>query len=86
MYSHPVQVLGVAQDDDSLNYAALGFGGRLVVTFDEVLFNGTGYDVWVVETSPAGDERETARVSASQDGVTWFVLGEGTAFRNISRE
>jgi RHS repeat-associated protein len=78
LYSNPLQVLGTAQDDETLNYASLGFGGSLVVSFGGDLYNTEGSDVWLLESSPAGDTRERVRVLASQDGVIWNLLGESS--------
>ncbi len=75
------KALGLAQDNDTINFVALGFGGSLTVSFDGRLINNEGNDVRIVETSygsPACDAYpEYARVYASQDGNTWTEIGFG---------
>ena len=46
--------LGAAQYDDTINFVSLGFGGELVLEFDNYIINGPGGDVSVVETSYGG--------------------------------
>ena len=73
------QALGIAENDDTFNFVSLGFGGEIVLRFDEIIVNGSGDDIEVVETgfgNPSDEEYpETAEVYASQDGETWEFLG-----------
>lgn len=78
--SDPNQALGSAQDDDNgLNFVSLGFGGELIVEFDEDIVNTPGLDIRVSETSPTSPTcnqyPEMVRVYASQDGENWSDLG-----------
>jgi uncharacterized cupredoxin-like copper-binding protein len=82
--SNPDLAEGFAQNNDTLNFFTLGFGGYAVIEFNPaqgVVFNGPGNDVRIVETSfgdfddPWTDYPESVKVEASQDGVTWVVIG-----------
>lgn len=77
--SNPNSALGVAQNNDTINFVALGFGGELVLEFTNTIVNGAGNDVRVVETSfgniAYANYPESADVFASQDGSSWQKLG-----------
>ena len=79
----PSRALGEAQFDDSLNFVSLGLGGSLVLEFDNIIYNGFGADLEIIETSPKnlnGDNcLETVGVWASPTGATdsWQYLGSG---------
>ena len=47
----PANALGVPQNNNTINFVSLGFGGSLVVKFDYVIFDAPGVDVQMVETS-----------------------------------
>jgi hypothetical protein len=77
----PESALGAAQNNNTINFVSLGFGGSLVVKFDYVIFNNpAANDIRVVETSfgnPAcGSYPERALVEGSLDNVNWTSFGE----------
>ena len=78
--SDPTQALGERQDDDTLNFVSLGFGGELILGFDPNLLIGNepGDDFVVVETSygspSCGSRPEYITVSVSQDFETWYTF------------
>lgn len=74
------RALGMAQNDQSLNHVALGFGGSITLGFgSNFLLNGEGNDVRIFESSGWNDtfahNPEQAAVYASQDGIAWVLLG-----------
>ena len=77
--------LGNPQYNDAqnapINFLSLGFGGELVVKFPGAVANGSGNDIRIVETSfgnpSCANYKERIRVSVSQDGTTYSVIGEG---------
>jgi len=75
------QALGTPEDDDTENFVSLGFGGELIVDFGQAVFNESGTDIQVYETSYNDHDRpwsgypEQAEVYGSQDGQTWTLLG-----------
>ena len=75
----PAKALGVPQNNDTINFVSLGFGGSLIVKFDNRIFNGEGNDLFVKETSygnpTCSGYPEYVEVSASQDGENFVVLG-----------
>ncbi len=77
------KALGPAQYNDTLNFVSLGFGGSLVLKFDNYIINGAGNDIEVVETSYGSPSctqyPEKVHVFASQTGAdgTWEDLGIG---------
>ena len=77
--SDPGQALGVAENNDTINFYSLGMGGELVVRFDNTIWNETGADIEVFETSfgsPSCDAYpEYVQVFASQNGTDWTELG-----------
>ena len=82
-------VYGSPQDSDiqtapsNYNFVALGFGGEITVKFANPIHNGTGDDIYVVETTFGNNAQNCARYPekirafASQDGCNWIYLGEG---------
>jgi hypothetical protein len=79
--SIPANALGVAQNNNTINFVALGFGGSLVVKFDYVIFNNpAATDIKVVETSfgnpSCASYPERAMVEGSLDNVNWTSFGE----------
>ncbi len=81
--TNPVNALGPAQDDETLNFVSLGFNGELILKFDNLIINGSGNDIEVVETTYGSpdcqDYSEKVRLYASQTGQdgTWQDLGIG---------
>lgn len=79
--SDPTNMLGEAQNDDTINYFSLGFGGNVVLYFNNYIVNKPGNDVeiFVTETSygspSCASYPEKVTVEASQDGSTWTPLG-----------
>ena len=77
------EALGVAENDDTVNFVSLGIGGTLVLSFDNLIENGAGDDIAVTETSYGSPSCEAyperVRVFASQTGDTddWTELGTG---------
>jgi hypothetical protein len=71
--------LGVPQNNDTYNFATLGFGGSIILGYDFVVFNLPGNDIKVIETSFGGVNcsryPEHARVEASKDLLSWTDLG-----------
>lgn len=61
-------------------FYSLGFGGSLVLKFDNPLANG----VVVVESTNPGYPNEKASVQLSNDGVTWVNAGQVTQSGTVS--
>jgi hypothetical protein len=78
--NNPANALGTPQNNNTINFTALGFGGTVVAKFDFVVFNQNGNDLRVTETSfgnpSCNNYPEKARVSVSMDNVNWTELGE----------
>jgi len=70
--SNPTAALGVAEATivDG-NFFSLGFGGNIVLGFD----NGISAGAVVVESTNPGYPIETAKVEMSEDGTTWVLAG-----------
>lgn len=77
--SHPAEALGAAERNDTLNFVSLGIGGEIVFKFDNIIYNGPGDDLEIVETSYGNPScegyTEVASVYASHDGINWTNLG-----------
>jgi len=78
----PGNALGVAQNNNTVNFVSLGFGGSLVVKFDYVIFNNpAATDIKVVETSfgnpscASYPERAIVEGSLFENGP-WTSFGE----------
>jgi len=75
------KALGVDTDTDNapINFVSLGFGGDIVLGFDNYILDGAGNDIHVIETSygnpSASSYPEEVEVLASQNGFTWTSLG-----------
>ncbi len=78
------KALGEETDTDAppINYVSLGFGGDIVLGFNNYIIDGTGADIHVIETSydnpPASSYPEKIEVLASQNGSSWVSLGTQT--------
>ena len=70
--------LGVPQNSNNVNFVSLGFGGKLEVKFDYVVFDAAGADIQLVETSygnpSCASYPEKAQVEGSLDGNNWIML------------
>ena len=79
----PGKALGAPQNDQSMNFVSLGFGGDITLKFAAPIANGEGDDLKVTEStfgSSSGNcERypEKIQMFASQDGCNFVYLGEG---------
>lgn len=77
--SNPNKALGVAENNDTINFVSLGVGGELVLAFDNFIENKAGDDIEIIETSynnpSCASYPEYVHVYASQDGNTWTDLG-----------
>ncbi len=73
------KMLGIPQNNNTLNFYSMGFGGFVVVKFDYVVFDGIGNDLRIYETSygnpTCANYPEKANVEVSLDGTTWVDLG-----------
>lgn len=80
--SNPSKALGVAENNDTYNFVSLGmgFGGELVLKFDNLILNEAGDDIEIIETSfnnpSCAQYPERARVWVSQDSIVWDELGD----------
>ncbi len=76
--SNPGSALGVAEDNDTINFYSLGMGGELILRFDNTIWNEAGNDLEVFETSFGSPDctayPEHVQVFASQNGVDWLEL------------
>ncbi|MGB3180045.1 MAG: S8 family serine peptidase [Cyclobacteriaceae bacterium] len=76
-FADPSAALGLMDD----KFVSLGFGGELILRFDEKIANGEGDDIMVYETSKFGADGncegfpETVQAFASQDGNQYLYLG-----------
>ena len=75
----PSKMLGTPENTNTVNFYSMGFGGFVVVKFDYVVFNGTGNDIRIYETSYGNPSctnyPERANVEVSLDGITWTDFG-----------
>lgn len=79
---NPDNSLQMPENDDTLNFVSLGFGGHIILDMgSNVIVNSEGDDISVSETSygnPACVEYpETIQVYASNDMQEWTDLGTG---------
>ena len=72
--------VGAPQNTDVVNFVALGFGGKITLKFAYVVFDKTGDDLMLVETSfgnpSCNNYPETARLEVSLDNNNWITLTE----------
>jgi hypothetical protein len=73
--STPAQGLVYEADQAESSFFSLGFGGWIIVSFDCPIRNGNGNDVKIIEDTWSSYPLETADIYASQDNVTWTLLG-----------
>lgn len=78
--SNPNNAIGIPQGTENVNFVSLGLGGELILKFDFTVFNQSGDDIKIVETTYANplcsDYPEKAFIDVSMDGVTFVELGE----------
>jgi len=79
--SDPTKALGEAEDNDTLNFVSLGFGGSIILSFGGVFQNVPGTDIKLVETSFGSPsdanypEKVNVKVAMSMAGP-WTDLGD----------
>jgi len=77
--SHPENALGTPQETDVVNFVSLGFGGKIILKFNFIVFNKDGDDLCIVETTYGNPEcneyPEQALVEVSLDCEHWVELG-----------
>ena len=70
--------LGLPQNTDVVNFVSLGFGGKLILKFDFVVFDQVGNDVKIVETSfgnpSCNSYPEKVMVRGSLNGSDYFDI------------
>jgi hypothetical protein len=70
--SNPQAAIGPAENDNNDGFFfSLGFGGHIVLRFD----NGVRDGVVVIESTWPNYPDEKAKIEVSQDGTTWIVAG-----------
>jgi len=79
--TNPSKALGVPQNNSTVNFVSLGFGGNLTLKFPYVIFdNPVENDIQVVETTfgnaTCASYPEKAQFEGSLDGMSWTSLGE----------
>ena len=83
--SDPTMALGIGENNDDefpMNFVSLGFGGELILGFDNTVIDGPGNDIIVLETSynsfPCEQYPEKIILYAkNEDTGEWIKLGEG---------
>jgi len=69
-------------DNPPINFVTLGFGGNIILGFDNYIVDGIGADIHVIETSYGNpldsSYPEKLEVFASKNGSTWVSLGTQT--------
>ena len=76
--SVPEAALTFTAGENEQNFFSLGFGGEIVVRFDEPFGDGPGADLVVIEDTWGGNyPAETVEVFVSQDGTSWTSVGFG---------
>ena len=72
------KALGPPENDDTMNFVSLGYGGSITLCFGGAVLNDAGDDLEIVETSfgnpSCGGYPEYADIEVSQDGNTWYFL------------
>jgi len=79
--TNPANAVGFPQNNNTINFVALGFGGTITLRFDYVIFdNPLANDLLVTETSFGNPScsayGERATFEGSLDGVSWTYLDE----------
>jgi len=75
--SDPTAALGPAENVITPpSFVSLGFGGEIILGFDNCILNGDGDDIEVAEvTGGSGYSNERVEVQVSQDGTNWEHAG-----------
>jgi hypothetical protein len=81
--SDPENGLYFEDGQDPSNFFSLGFNGWIILEWDCPIVNGDGNDVKVWEDTWGSYPLETAEVYASQDGNTWYDLGQADNTDNV---
>ncbi len=83
--SNPAQALGEPQDNDTINFVSLGFGGELILRLDGLVIdnNGSDFDLYFVETTfgnetPASYPESAEIFIALNPAGPWTPLGTVT--------
>ncbi len=77
------KALGIPEGDDSPNFVSLGYGGGIILRFEQAILNQRGpmADFRVVNTTFGGKDcsqyPERVQVEASRDGIRWELLVQG---------
>lgn len=78
-YTDISKALGIPEDDNSVNFVALGMGGEIVLDFNMNVINGPGDDLELFETTwnnnPCNVYEESAEVYLAQYSGPWVSLG-----------
>lgn len=83
--SDPSDALGVAENTASdSTFFSLGFGGQIVLGFDNAICNGEGNDVELVEVTNEPYPNEAVEVYVSQNGSTFVLAGTVTKDGSVS--
>lgn len=62
----------------SSGFFSLGFGGYVVVSFDNYVPNVPGNDLTIYEATNGNYPTESAKIEISQDGDVWYLVGIAT--------
>jgi hypothetical protein len=77
--SNPMSIMGKPENNNTVNFVALGFGGTIVLELGYVVFDKPGNDIQIVETSfgnpSCNSYPEKASVEVSLDKSNWVTLG-----------
>jgi len=77
--SNPNQALNQPENDFTINFVSLGFGGRITLKMGYVIFDKPGIDLEIVETTfnntSCAAYPETAEIEVSLDNQTYTFLG-----------
>lgn len=77
--SNPLAALGAPQDNDTMNFVSLGFGGTLILGFDQQFGGEFAYVTETTYGNPSGHpERVQVWVGAGStwDSADWFLATE----------
>ncbi len=76
---NPNKALGTPENNATLNFVSLGYGGSLTLAFDGAVPNMDGDDIQIVETTfgsfTCDNYQESVLVEVSVDNITYYPLG-----------